>query len=238
LISIFNPAILAVHGDFKAVFLVEKRQADYHANSPQEFMMFARICLACLLMISSPGFSQDLALPNSSNSKNPKILIDTSQGKIMLELFADKAPATVNNFLAYVQSRHYDNTIIHRVVKDFVIQGGAYDSALNKKPQRNAIANENVAGLKNLRGTIAAARKLSDANSATSEFFINLVDNPLLDFQSDKSQINQGFSVFGQIIQGVEVIDKIRRVAVANKPGFPGIPSTPVLINSISVVSE
>jgi len=198
--------------------------------------MFARISIFCLALLASPGFSQELALPN--NSKNPKVQIETTQGKIVLELFADKAPATVNNFLGYVQSGHYDNTIIHRVSKDFVIQGGAYDANLLKKPQRKPIALETVESLKNRRGTIAAARKLSDANSATSEFFINLVDNPQLDFQSKNSPLNQGSAVFGQIVDGIEVIDKIRKVSTTNKPGFPGLPVTTVKIISISRVSE
>jgi len=200
--------------------------------------MFARICFFCLVLLATPGFSQDLALPNSNNSKNPKVAIDTNHGKIVLELFADKAPATVNNFLAYVQSGHYDNTIIHRIAKDFIIQGGAYNANLAKKPQRNAIARETTKDLKNLRGTIAAARKLSDPNSATSEFFINLVDNPQLDFQSANSPLNQGFVVFGQIIEGIEVIDKIRKVETTDKPGFPGLPTKPVLIRSISQVAQ
>lgn len=200
--------------------------------------MFARICFFCLALLAAPGFSQDLALPNINNAKNPKVEIDTSYGKIVLELFSDKAPATVNNFLAYVQAGHYNNTIIHRVAKDFIIQGGAYNASLSKKPQRNAIAREVSAALKNRRGTLAAARKLSETNSATSEFFINLVDNPQLDFQSNTSSLNQGFAVFGQIIDGIEVIDKIRKVATTDKPGFPGLPKTPVVIRSITRVSE
>ncbi len=200
--------------------------------------MFARICFFCLALFASPGFSQDLALPNSKNSKNPRVEIDTSHGKIVLELFADKAPATVGNFLAYVQSGHYDNTIVHRIAKDFVIQGGAYDAKLGKKPQRNAIALEKTPDLKNRRGTIAAARKWSDSNSATSEFFINLVDNPQLDFQSNVSPLNQGFAVFGQIIDGIEVIDKVRKLATVDKPGFPGLPATPVTIRSIKQIRE
>lgn len=198
--------------------------------------MFARISFICLALLATPGFSQDLALP--SNTKNPKVQIETSYGKIVLELFADKAPATVNNFLGYVQSGHYNNTIIHRVSKDFIIQGGAYTAELKKKPQNDTIALETVASLKNRRGTIAAARKLSDANSASSEFFIIVVENPQLDFQSKSSPLNQGFAVFGQIVEGIEVVDKIRKVATTNKTGFPGLPTTPVTIRSISRISE
>ncbi|HNV85226.1 MAG TPA: peptidylprolyl isomerase [Arenimonas sp.] len=200
--------------------------------------MFARICFFCLALLATPVFSQSLALPSGNNPKNPRVVIDTNHGKIVLELFADKAPATVGNFLSYVQSGHYDNTIIHRVAKDFLIQGGAYNINLGKKPQHNAIPLEKTTGLKNLRGTISAARKLSDANSATSEFFINLVDNPQLDFQSANSPLNQGFVVFGQIVDGIAVIDKIRKVATTGKNGFPELPVSPVVIRSISRVSE
>ncbi|MGH8109186.1 MAG: peptidylprolyl isomerase [Arenimonas sp.] len=198
--------------------------------------MFARISFICLALLAAPGFSQELALPK--NTSNPKVRVETSQGKIVLELFADKAPVTVNNFLAYVQSGHYNNTILHRISKDFVIQGGAYDASLRKKPQRGAIALETAPNLKNRRGTISAARKLAEVNSATSEFFINVVDNPQLDYQSKISPLNQGFAVFGQIVEGMDVIDKIRKAATTNKPGFPGLPTTPVVIRSVTRVSE
>ncbi len=204
--------------------------------------MFFRwsICILALWFscFSQTTAAQDLPMPVEGRSANPRLVINTNYGRIVLELFVDKAPATVNNFLAYVQSGHYNNTIIHRVSKDFIIQGGAYAANMNKKPQRNPIAIELASNLKNRRGTIAAARKLSDPNSATSEFFINLVDNPQLDFQSNTSPLNQGFAVFGQIIDGIEVIDKIRKVATTDKPGFPGLPTTPVVIRSITRVSQ
>ena len=198
--------------------------------------MFARICFLSLALLASPGFSQDLALPNINNAKNPKVEINTRHENNVLELFSDKTPATVNNFPA--DPDQYKNGISNRVAKDFIIQGAAQDANLLKKSQRNPIAREVSPTLKNRRGTIAAARKLSETNPATSEFFINLVDNPQLDFQSNNSPINQGFAVFGQIIDGIEVIDKIRKVATSDKPGFPGLPTTPVLIRSITRVSE
>jgi cyclophilin family peptidyl-prolyl cis-trans isomerase len=182
--------------------------------------------------------AQNLPIPTEGHNNNPQVVIDTNYGRVVLELFADKAPTTVNNFLAYVESGHYNNTLIHRVSKDFIIQGGAYDANLSKKAQRNAIAIEVAANLPNHRGTIAAARKLSEANSATSEFFINVVDNPQLDFQSNVSSINQGFAVFGKIIEGMDVIDKIRKVATTTKPGFPGLPISAVVIRSVSRVSK
>lgn len=192
------------------------------------------LCFGC---VAGSTAAQSLPMPTQANA-NPKVAINTNHGRIVLELFADKAPATVNNFLGYVQSGHYNDTIIHRISKDYVIQGGAYTADLKKKPQRNAIALETVPNLKNRRGTIAAARKLSDSNSATSEFFINVVDNPQLDFQSKISPLNQGFAVFGQIIEGMEVIDKLRKLETTGKPGFPALPASPVVIRSISRISE
>lgn len=203
--------------------------------------MFFRLSVCVLALwfgcVAGNAAAQNLPMPTRANA-NPKVAIETSHGRIVLELFADKAPATVNNFLGYVQSGHYNGTIIHRISKDYVIQGGAYTADLTKKPQRNAIALETAHNLKNRRGTIAAARKLSDSNSATSEFFINVVDNPQLDFQSKASPLNQGFAVFGQIIEGMDVIDKIRKLATTGKPGFPALPASPVVIRSISRLSE
>lgn len=200
--------------------------------------MFARICFFCLALLASPGFSQDLALPNINNAKNPKVEINTSHGKIVLELFSDKTPASVNNFAADIQSDHYNYSISNRVAKDFIIQGRAHDANLLKKPQRNAIAREVSPALKNRRSTVAASQKLSGNNCGTSNFFINLVDNPQLDFQSNISPLNQGFALWAQIIDGIEVIDKIRKVATTDKPGFSTLPTTAMVIRLITRVGE
>lgn len=216
--------------------------AHYHMlvpNSPQAaFKMFARICFLSLALLANPCFTQVLALPNSNNAKNPEVETNTSHEKKVLELFSDKTPATVNNFPSYVQSDHYNNSINSRVAKDFHIQGSAYGENLLKNPQRSSVAREVSPVLKNRRGTVAAARKLSDNNCATSNFFFNLVDNPQLDFQSNISPLNQGFAVLAQIIDGIEVIDKIRKVATTDKRGFSTLSTTPVVIRLITRVGE
>lgn len=173
-----------------------------------------------------------------NNAKNPNVETNTSHEKNVLELLSDKTPDIVNNYPAELQSDHYNNSISNRVAKDFIIQGGAHDANLLKKPQRNPLAREVSPVLKNRRGTVAASQKLSGPNSTTSQFFIYLLDNPQLDFQSNNSPINQGFAVYGQIIDGIEVIDKIRKVAITNKPGFSALPTTPGVIRSITRVGE
>mgnify|MGYP000040504278 CR=1 FL=1 len=173
-----------------------------------------------------------------NNAKNPKVEINTSHEKIVLVLFSDKPPATVNNFAADIQSDHYNNSISDRVAKDFIIQGGAQDANLSGKSQRNLTAREVSPVLKNRCCTDAAARKLSDNNSTTSNFFFNLIDNPQLNFQSNISPLNQGFAVLAQIIDGIEVIDKIRKVATTDKRGFSTLSTTPVVIRLITLVGE
>ena len=173
---------------------------------------------------------------NINNAKKPKVETNTRHENNVLELFSDKTPATVNNFPA--DPDQYNNSISNRVAKDFIIQGAAQDANLLKKSQRNPIAREVSLALKNRRGTIAAAQKLSDNNSATSQFSINLVDNPQLDFQSNISPLNQGFAVLAQIIDDIEVVDKIRKVATTDKPDFSTLPTTPVVIRSITRVGE
>ena len=168
-----------------------------------------------------------------NNAKNPKVETNIRHEKNVLELFSDKTPATVNNFAADIQSDHYNNSISDRVAKDFIIQGGAQDANLLKKMQRNSVLRGVSPVFKNRCGTIAAAQKLSDNNSAASNFFFNLVDNPQLDFQFNISPLNQGFAVLAQIIDGIEVIDIIRKAAMANKRGFSTLATAPVMIRSV-----
>jgi peptidyl-prolyl cis-trans isomerase A (cyclophilin A) len=142
----------------------------------------------------------------------PKVRLKTSQGDIVLELDRAKAPVTVENFLSYVGNKHYDGTVFHRVIDGFMIQGGgfAFDNGkLAEKPTGKGIKNEGTNGLKNLRGTIAMART-SDPDSATSQFFINVADNAALDYPS-----NGGYAVFGKVVEGMDVVDKIRVVPTA-----------------------
>ena len=150
----------------------------------------------------------------------PRVLVKTSDGSFVIELYPDKAPKTVANFLAYVHAGFYAGTVFHRVIKGFLIQGGLFDRQLQPKPTRPPVAIEADNGLSNLRGTVAAARA-ADPNSETSQFFINLVDNPRLDFISDQSGATWGYTVFGKVIEGMNVVD-----AIGNLPTGPQGPFT------------
>ena len=158
-----------------------------------------------------------------------KVEITTSLGPITVELNQDKAPKTVENFLAYVKSGFYDETIFHRVIVGFMIQGGGMDKDMKTKPTNPSIENEANNGLSNLYGTIAMAR-LSDPHSATAQFFINTEDNPGLDFQTETEE-GWGYCVFGEVILGQEVVDKIQLVETINLGGHADVPAEPVVIN-------
>ena len=161
---------------------------------------------------------------------NTMVVMETSLGTIKVELFADVAPVTVKNFLAYVDDKHYDGTIYHRVIKDFMVQGGGFDANMQQKKTKPAIVNESANGLKNTRGTLAMART-NDPDSATSQFFINTVDNAFL----NKSATNPGYCVFAKVVEGMDVVDKIRAVATGTdaKSGMKDVPTTTVTIKSI-----
>lgn len=165
-------------------------------------------------------------------SASPKVLLKTSLGDITIELFPDKAPKSVENFLAYVKSGFYDGTIFHRVIANFMIQGGGFTKDLRQKSTRQPIVNESKNGLSNLRGTVAMART-GDPNSATAQFFINTVDNPRL----DDSDAAPGYAVFGKVVQGLDVIDKIKAVPTgAQGPFRSDVPTTPVVIESAALL--
>jgi len=157
----------------------------------------------------------------------------TSKGDIVIELYPDKAPVTVENFLAYVDSKFYDGTIFHRVIKGFMIQGGGLTPEMKEKgTKRPPIKNEADNGLKNLRGTLAMART-ADINSATCQFFINLVDNAFLDHvPGDPAKF--GYAVFGKVIKGMEVVDAIASVPTTTKGMYRDVPVEPVVIISVS----
>ena len=162
-----------------------------------------------------------------------KATIETSMGTITLALNEDKAPATVTNFAQYAREGHYNGTIFHRVIDGFMIQGGGFTKEMNQKPTREPIRNEAMNGLRNKRGTIAMARTMV-VDSATSQFFINLVDNDFLDFSSPTPQ-GFGYAVFGEVVDGMSVVDAIAKV----KTGFSGphqnVPDTPIVIKKITV---
>jgi len=173
--------------------------------------------LLATLALSLPVFAQ-------------KVRLATSLGDIVVELDAEKAPKSTDNFLKYVRAGHYDGTVFHRVIETFMIQGGGMKADMSEKPTRPPIPLESANGLSNLRGTLAMART-SDPNSATSQFFINVVDNQRL----DKSEGRDGYAVFGKVVEGMDVVDKIKVVPVANKGPHQNVPVTPVIIKKASV---
>ena len=169
-----------------------------------------------------------------TEEKNPVVIMETSMGTVKIELFKDKAPISVRNFLSYVKDAYYDGTIFHRVIKTFMVQGGGMDENMQPKKTKFAIKNEATNGLKNTRGTLAMART-SMVDSATSQFFINVVDNGFLD-HTGKTPDRFGYAVFAQVIEGMDVVDAIREVKTGNKGGHQDVPVEPVFINSIRLV--
>ncbi len=181
-----------------------------------------------LALLSALITSASLLLPQASLAQTPaqKVRLTTSMGDIMVELNAAKAPKTVENFLQYVNDKHYDGTVFHRVISDFMIQGGGFTPDLQQKPTKAPIPLEAGNGLKNDRGTIAMART-NNPNSATSQFFINTVDNPNLNAPKPDGY---GYAVFGKVVSGMDVVDKIRAVAVGDQGMHQNVPRTPITI--------
>ena len=172
-----------------------------------------------------------IVLPAQSQSAS-RVKFQTSQGDFVVELQADKAPKTVENFLRYVADKHYDGTIFHRVIDGFMVQGGGFTPAMVQKPTRAPIPLEANNGLKNDVGTIAMARS-GNPNSATSQFFINVANNASLNAPQPDGF---GYAVFGKVISGMDVIDKIRQIPTGNHGGFQNVPTTPISINSVTTV--
>ena len=162
------------------------------------------------------------------------VIIKTTLGDIKVKLAADKAPLTVANFLAYVDSKHYDGTIFHRVIDGFMIQGGGFDANMRQKPTKAPIKNEAANGLQNKRGTLAMART-AIVDSATSQFFINVKDNGFLDFRAPNPQ-GFGYCVFGEVVEGLDVVDQIKGVRTGVKAGMSDVPLETVAIVSVTRV--
>ncbi len=178
-----------------------------------------------------------LSLVSGSVLAGPQVRLDTTLGAITLELADDKAPKTVENFLAYTRDGFYNGTIFHRVIDGFMIQGGGFTPDFQQKPTRAAVTNEANNGLKNLWGTVAMART-SDPQSATAQFFINVKDNPMLDHRAPTPQ-GWGYAVFGKVIDGMEVVDKIRQTPTgAGGPAnqFSDVPQTAVVITAVTLL--
>lgn len=174
------------------------------------------------------------AAPALAASSNPAVKLETSMGDIVVRLDAAKAPETVANFVAYVKAGHYDGTIFHRVIKDFMVQGGGMTPDMKEKPTNKPIKNEASNGLKNQKYTIAMART-SDPHSATSQFFINTKDNTFLDFKAP-SGTDWGYAVFGKVIKGQNVVDKIGAVATGRRGMHDDVPREPVIIKKATII--
>ncbi len=169
-----------------------------------------------------------------SEEKNPQVLMETSKGNITVELFKEKAPISVRNFLSYVKEGFYDGLIFHRVIANFMVQGGGMDENMQPQKTKFAIKNEATNGLKNTRGTLAMART-GVVDSATAQFFINVVDNAFLDNRGKTPDLF-GYAVFGQVTEGMDVVDDIRQVKTGSKAGQGDVPVEPVFIKSAKVI--
>jgi len=171
---------------------------------------------------------------NAMNAtKNPTVKIETSKGDLVLELYADKAPKTVENFLAYVKDGFFEGTIFHRIIPNFMIQGGGFTEDMQEKPNKDPIENEADNGLKNEVGTLAMART-SDPHSATSQFFINVKDNDFLNF-SGQTQQGWGYCVFGKITEGMDVVQAMEKVATGNSGMHQDVPKEAIKIIKVSI---
>ena len=186
--------------------------------------------LAVLLVLAAaPTFAQEAAA-------NPVVLMKTSMGDVKIELFADKAPITVKNFLQYVEDRFFDGTIFHRVIPDFMVQGGGFTEDMQRKETRATIKNEARTDVPNKRGTLAMART-GEVDSASSQFFVNLKDNAFLDHKDDTAK-GFGYCVFGQVLSGMDVVDKIAKVPTKTVYVHRNVPVKPVVILSIRKVEN
>ena len=175
-----------------------------------------------------------LASTARAEGKNPMVLMLTSLGDVKIELDAEKAPVSVQNFLAYVNDKFYDGTVFHRVIPNFMIQGGGFDAAMQQKPTKAPIKNEAGNGLKNLTGTLAMART-NVVDSATAQFFINVKDNAFLDHKNE-TPAGFGYAVFGKVVDGMDVVRKIERVKTSSAGMHQDVPVDQVVIKSIRVL--
>ncbi len=178
-------------------------------------------------------FTQTAFAADSKASVNPQVIIETNQGNIVLELYPQKAPKTVANFLQYAESGFYKDTIFHRVINGFMIQGGGFTADMQEKPTRAPIKNEAANGLTNDTGTIAMARTM-DPDSASSQFFINLVNNHSLNYRGDSPEAI-GYCVFGRVLTGMDVVREIAIANTGNVGPYGNVPTTPIIIKQIKV---
>ena len=202
-------------------------------------------CLGCCLLLPLAAFAAPPAPPAADDAPaagetapaTPRVRLVTTMGEIVLELDAAAAPRTVENFLAYAREGHYNGTVFHRVVPGLLVQGGGFTPDLQPKPTRAPVPNEAGNGLSNLRGTVAAARDRGVSESATTQFFINLADNPEFDPRPGDSPYTAGYAVFGRVVLGMDVLERIAAVPTGAQGPFPAwVPATPVLIERVDLL--
>lgn len=213
--------------------------------------MFARLCLAAALVTTvfaaaAPSARAQVAEDRPAaglgqpviDASLPRVALRTNQGDIVLQLRADRAPATVENFLQYVRDGHYNGTILHRGVPDALLQGGKATPDLQAKPVRAPVVHEARDGLSNLRGTVALARRARVADSGTSEFFINVVDNPRFDWTADAPAERAGYTVFAEVIEGMDVVDRWRALPTSElSPQLREVPTPMVVIERAEILA-
>lgn len=189
----------------------------------------------CLFSFFAFSFSLTSEEPKNMTQKNPIVVLKTNKGDITIELYPEKAPETVKNFLSYVNEGFYNHTIFHRIIDGFMIQGGGFTKDMQQKPTHAPVKNEAANGLKNLNGTIAMART-SDVNSATAQFFINVADNGFLDYKNPNPR-EFGYCVFGKVINGMDVVNQIKKAKTSTKGPFENVPVDTVEILEAKVQS-
>jgi len=215
----------------------------YHARMPDaaRHAMQRLLCLLALLILPLAVAAQaakPAATATPAGQPHPDVVMHTSMGDITIELFPDKAPKSVANFLQYVREGFYNGTVMHRAIAGYMVQGGLYTRDLQPKRTRSAVASEADNGLSNLRGTIAVARG-ADLNSGTSQFFFNLVDNRRLDYVSNQNGMTWGFTVFGKVVKGMDVVDKIAALPTrALGPFANDVPNPLVVVDTAYVLGE
>lgn len=185
--------------------------------------LFFILCLAC-----APAFAAD------ESATNPHVVLDTSEGKITVELLSKEAPLSVANFIEYAKSGFYDGTVFHRVIPNFMIQGGGFSADMTQKETRGNLKNEANNGLRNLRGTLAMARR-GEPDSATAQFFINLTENNFLDHQNE-TNAGWGYAVFGRVTAGIEVVDKIAATATTTVGPLSDVPVQAIVIKNVKLL--
>jgi peptidyl-prolyl cis-trans isomerase A (cyclophilin A) len=199
----------------------------------------SRITLALLSLLLPLGVAAQAAKQAAPDTQpHPQVVLHTSQGDVTLELYPDKAPKSVANFLQYVRDGFYNGTVLHRAIPGYLVQGGLYTRDLQPKRTRSAIPSEADNGLSNLRGTVAVARG-ADPNSGTAQFFFNLVDNRRLDYAGNQSGLTWGYAVFGKVVRGMDVVDKIAALPTRGLGPFASdVPNPLVVIDGANVVGE